>query len=60
LDLSTNIRQGWGDLPGRNALPYYEHSQNTAVKSFIKLCRIKKDEKVIFPFFVSPNDSDMK
>jgi hypothetical protein len=25
LDLPTNIRQGWKDLPGTNALAYYEN-----------------------------------
>jgi hypothetical protein len=37
LALLTNIRLGWKDLPGTNTLAYHDHSQITAVKSFMTL-----------------------
>jgi hypothetical protein len=35
--LRTNIRLGWKDLPGPNALAHYENSKLTDVKGFITL-----------------------
>jgi hypothetical protein len=35
--LPANIRLGWKNLPGTNALAYYQNSQITAVKSLITL-----------------------
>ncbi len=35
LELPTNIRLGWKDLPGTNTLAYYENLKITAVKSLI-------------------------
>jgi hypothetical protein len=37
LDLPTNIRLGWKDLPGPNTLAYYDHSKIAAVKKVLTL-----------------------
>jgi len=35
--LPSNVRLGWKNLPGTNALAYYEKAYLTALKSFITL-----------------------
>ncbi len=37
MPLPTNIRLGWKNLPGTNALAYYEKAYITAIKGIITL-----------------------